>query len=99
MKELELQKKIIAYLRGWGYVVKVVVASRGGVPDLLCCIGGRFVAFEVKAAGGRVTPLQANNIEMIKQNGGLAYVVKSLDEVKSIVACITKGLDKISLTQ
>ena len=94
-----MQKKIIDYLQERCYVVKAVVANRGGVPDLLCCVGGKFVAFEVKSGTGKVTPLQERNLEMIKQNGGLAYVVKSLDEVKSIVACITKGLDKISLTQ
>ena len=26
-----------------------------GIPDIIACIGGRFVAFEVKTAGGRGT--------------------------------------------
>lgn len=80
------------YLRDKGYVFKVVSANRGGVPDLVCCIKGRFVAFEVKVGRNGATELQRINIEQIVKNGGEAYVVRSLDEVKNILECITNGV-------
>jgi Holliday junction resolvase len=51
------------------YAVKVVLANRNGVPDILTCINGQFVAFEVKTATGKLTQLQENNIEKIKASG------------------------------
>jgi hypothetical protein len=35
-----------------------------GLPDIICCIGGRFMAFEVKTPSGKLTKLQ--EITLIK---------------------------------
>ena len=59
--------------------------STAGLPDILCCITGRFVAFEVKTATGRLTGLQDRTLCRIRGAGGVAYVVRSLDEVKTIL--------------
>jgi len=56
-----------------------------GLPDIICCIGGRFVAFEVKTESGKLTKLQEVTIAKINAAGGSAYVVRSVDEVKVIV--------------
>jgi hypothetical protein len=56
-----------------------------GLPDIICCLDGRFVAFEVKRpSGGRLTKLQARALEKIQAAGGIAAMVTSLDEVKEI---------------
>ena len=57
-----------------------------GLPDILCCIGGRFVAFEVKQSSGKLTKLQEITIQRIKDARGKAYKVSSVEEVKSILA-------------
>ena len=60
--------------------------QRAGVPDLLICFGGRFVAIEVKTPEGKVTRLQKHTIEQIKAADGGTYVCRSvlaLDEVLS----------------
>lgn len=57
-----------------------------GLPDIICCIGGRFVAFEVKQPSGRLTKLQEITIQRIKDAKGKAYKVSSVEEVKSILA-------------
>jgi len=57
-----------------------------GLPDIICCIGGRFVAFEVKQPSGRLTKLQEATIQRIKDAKGKAYKVSSVEEVKSILA-------------
>lgn len=56
-----------------------------GIPDIIACIGGRFIAFEVKTKSGKLTKLQENTIRSIKEAKGQAYKVTSLREVKSIL--------------
>jgi len=57
-----------------------------GLPDIICCISGRFVAFEVKQPSGNLTKLQEATIQRIKDAKGKAYKVSSVEEVKSILA-------------
>jgi len=56
-----------------------------GIPDVICCLDGRFFAFEVKTPKGTVTKLQEQTIRRIKVAGGHAYVVRSLEDVKDIL--------------
>ena len=55
-----------------------------GLPDIICCIGGRFVAFEVKTPSGKLSKLQEITIAKIKAAKGEAYKVTSVEDVKSI---------------
>ena len=91
MTEKDIQKKILNCLRQENvYAVKVVLASKNGVPDILACINGQFVAFEVKNGDkGVVSKLQEYNIEQIKKSMGLAFVVRSVDEFLSIYNSLT----------
>ena len=41
-----------------------------GVPDILCCINGKFIGIECKANGGKVTRLQQSHLDSIVQRGG-----------------------------
>ena len=56
-----------------------------GIPDIIACIGGRFVAFEVKNAAGRVSKLQEITIGKIRAAGGSAYVVRSVADVAGVL--------------
>jgi len=56
-----------------------------GLPDIICCINGRFVAFEVKAPDGKLTKLQGVMLQRIKDAKGDAFKVTSVNEVKTIV--------------
>ena len=56
-----------------------------GVSDIICCINGRFVALEVKAPGGKATPLQLDFIEKVKAAGGIAGVVESVTQVQELL--------------
>lgn len=55
-----------------------------GIPDIIVCWHGRFVAFEVKAGKNRPTKLQAATIEAIRKAGGTAAVVYSVEDVKRV---------------
>ncbi len=56
-----------------------------GIPDVICCLDGRFFAFEVKTPDGVVTKLQERTIHKIKVAGGHAYVVRSVEDVKAVL--------------
>ena len=56
--------------------------GKKGSADILGCLpGGRFLAVEVKAPDGRLTPEQSGFLETIRGLGGVAVVVKSRREL------------------
>lgn len=88
MKEQLIQHKIIKYLESKGcYVVKVIQASKSGVPDILACIKGRFVALEVKKPDtvNNTSKLQVYNLNKIKESGGKGYVVSCIEDVRKLL--------------
>ena len=89
MTEQQIQKKIITMLEQTydAYVVKVVSASKSGVPDILCCIEGRFIAIEVKRPESKnnVSKLQEYNLSLVEQRGGVSMVAWTVDMVKEIL--------------
>ena len=56
-----------------------------GLPDVICCISGRFIAFEVKTPSGRLSKLQESMIAKIKAAKGEAFKVTSVEDVKQIL--------------
>lgn len=86
MKEQDIQAKIQKYIKAiGGYVVNTITTNRAGVPDLLCCVKGRFIGIEVKMPGKKASPLQLANGIMIEDAGGFFIVATSVDEVKNFV--------------
>jgi hypothetical protein len=59
--------------------------GRAGLPDIICCIEGRFVAFEVKTPHGKLTKIQEITIQKINAAKGKAYKVTSVEDVKLIL--------------
>lgn len=61
-----------------------------GIPDLIVCYRGVFVALEVKAPGkaGTATPLQKMQIRHINMAMGYAIECDSLETVKALFADI-----------
>ena len=90
VNEAWVKKKVVDYLKSLGVYYFFPVASgymKAGVPDIICCIKGRFVAIECKAGKNKTTAIQDKNIEQIRLNGGVAIVVNedNLDEMKELV--------------
>lgn len=50
--------------------------TKKGVPDLLCCVNGFFLAIEVKAENGIASDLQKLNIDRIRRCGGYALILR-----------------------
>lgn len=62
-----------------------------GTPDLLCCIDGKFCAFEVKKKGNEPTPVQFAVLRSIRGAGGAAGVVYTHTYEKDIDTIIERG--------
>jgi len=88
MSEQHIQKKILDYLKSRGcYTVKVISASKSGVPDILGCYEGVFFAIEVKTPKTRnkVSKLQAYNLDMVLDAGGHSLVAWELEQVEDFI--------------
>lgn len=85
MKEKEITTQIRNVLKLYGVFHWKVFQSLGstpGVPDILGILpGGRMLAIEVKTERGKLSPHQERFIKNINDNGGLAFVARSFDEV------------------
>ena len=67
--------------------------GRSGVPDVICCVAGKFLAIECKAGANKPTALQVHEIEQIRSAGGVAVVVNEAnwDSVREIIRKLKGG--------
>ena len=93
--EQTIQSEILKYLKSVGaYTIKVSAATKAGIPDIICCYKGRFIAIEVKRpeAKTNVSPLQVANITMIINAQGEAIVAWDKEMVKTFINNIDKEI-------
>lgn len=80
--EQRIQTRILRELKKRGiYAVKIITASRNGVPDILCCYRGRFIGIEVKTPKGRLSAAQDFHLKLIDKAGGVAVIARSWEDV------------------
>jgi Holliday junction resolvase len=53
--------------------------GKSGVPDIIICFKGHFVAIECKAGDNKPTALQEMNMKKIKESGGDAIVINEVN--------------------
>jgi Holliday junction resolvase len=89
MKEADIVKAIMRYLKTlpicFCWKEHGGMYGTAGVPDIIACIDGKFYGFEVKTEKGQPTELQKATIRKIIKAGGVAVVVRSVDEVKAVL--------------
>ena len=76
--ESKVKGKIKALLKKYGVYYAMPIGTgfgNSGVPDFLCCVGGKFLAIEAKAGAGKTTALQEKNLREIKEAGGSTAVI------------------------
>lgn len=91
--EKKLQDKAIRYLKDRGiYHLNLYGDGRSGKgkPDLIACIKGKFVAFELKVGSNDMQADQVIHKRRIKRSGGLHYSPYTLEEFISIVEDLTQ---------
>lgn len=95
--EARLQRKIQDAVRARGAFVFKVHGSQymmSGLPDLIICYRGLFVALEVKMPGNKPSPAQVLRMQQIKTAQGHAYVVRSVKgalRVLDLIDSVTVG--------
>ena len=88
--EKKVKDKIVAVLKDEGVYYFFPAThgyGRSGVPDIIACVNGHFLAIECKAGGGKLTALQVREIEHIRRCGGVAVVANegNWDMVRPLV--------------
>ena len=91
--EKKLQDSVVAYLKGRGIYCLNLFGdgfSGKGKPDVIACVNGLFVAFELKVD---LNDMQADQIihkRRIERSNGLHYAPRSLAEVIDIIEELTR---------
>lgn len=89
--EKKLQDKCIKYLKSNGIYHLNLYGdgfSGKGKPDIICCINGLFVAFELKHGVNDMQDDQKIHKLRIERSNGLHYSPYTLDEFISIVEAL-----------
>jgi hypothetical protein len=97
MHERDLQRATIKHLQNCKlYYIKVHADGwcETGAPDLVTCIDGKFIAFELKTITGKTTPAQIIHQNNIVSNKGLYFIVRSIQEFKDIVSKLRGACDE-----
>lgn len=82
--EKEITRAVRSVLKGLGifhWKAMQGLGSTPGVPDILGIYNGRLLGIEVKTRGGKVSEYQQKFIDAINQRGGIAFVVRSVDDL------------------
>ncbi len=80
-------KKVLDEMGIWHFSPFQAGMGRAGIPDVIACYEGRFVAFECKAGRGKTTALQEREINAIRKAKGLAFVIneENVDNTKELL--------------
>jgi Holliday junction resolvase len=88
--EAKVKKKVVDVLKKNGayyFFPATGGYGRSGVPDIVCCYRGVFIAIECKAGTNKPTPLQQAEMGKIKQAQGFVLVVNedNIDDVATLL--------------
>lgn len=89
--EKQFENRVKKFLKDEGcWLVKYwagAVFTKTGIPDLLVCCNGHFLAIELKASNGKPTDLQLWNIDQIRKAGGVGLILypKDFNYLKELI--------------
>ena len=85
-----LRSRVVKLIRSRGGYARSIHGSSymAGIPDVLACYKGIFVALEVKTGTARTTKLQDIGLLEIAAAGGEAAVIRGIDEVVGVLNSI-----------
>lgn len=76
--EAKVKKKVVDVIKKHGayyFFPATGGYGRSGVPDIVCCYRGVFIAIECKAGNNKPTPLQEAEMDKIRKAQGFVLVV------------------------
>ena len=89
--ERKVKEKVVTVLKQHGayyFFPATYGLGRAGIPDIIACHCGCFVAIECKAGKGQTTALQERELKRISEAGGTALVIREDD-----IALVTSTLN------
>ena len=94
--EKNFEKRLKNYIEknnGWYVKFFANAYTKSGIPDLLCCINGRFLGIEVKQESGKPSQLQEFHLQEINKINGVGILVypSGFDEIKKIIDMINEN--------
>jgi hypothetical protein len=83
-------KKYLKSIGAWFFMPVSNGMGQVGIPDIICCYKGMFLAVETKAPGKRMntTPNQDRVLQEIQNADGWAIVVDNVDQLREFVVAI-----------
>lgn len=78
MTEKQFEKQVKEFLKShniWFTKIWGGGFQKSGIPDLICCVNGHFVAIEIKGPNGKPTELQKYNIKKINECNGTGVIL------------------------
>lgn len=86
--ENKVKDSVQAYLTSLGaYHFKVhgSIYMRAGIPDIVCCLNGRFIGIELKDEGNSASELQLAHGRKIAKAGGIFIVAYNVADVEKML--------------
>ena len=93
--ESKVKKQVRALLESYDVYNFMPPANgfgRAGIPDIVGCFRGQFIAVECKAGNNTTTALQDRELQRIKEAGGYALVINenNINELKELLEWMTQ---------
>ena len=91
--EKKVKDKVVKLIKAYGIYYFFPAThgyGRSGVPDIICCAKGKFIAIECKTGNNKPTALQEKEMADIRKAGGIAYVVN--EESLTLLGSILRSL-------
>lgn len=89
--ENQFQQHVISILNmmsPWLYYIRQEAKTRSGIPDIVICLNGRFVAFELKDDIGDTSAQQNKNLNKINDACGIGIKLRTIKQVfQALYAC------------
>jgi Holliday junction resolvase len=80
-------RKLLDELKIYHFMPPANGFGRAGIPDIIGCMDGHFVAIECKAGKGTTTALQGRELNAILNSGGTVFIARehNLGELKLLL--------------
>jgi Holliday junction resolvase len=93
--EAKVKAQVVKLLRRYDAYYFFPAANgygRAGIPDIISCVNGKFIAIECKAGSNTTTALQKKELDEIQEAKGIAAVINetNIDLVEQILKELTQ---------
>ena len=97
MREKTIEQKLVSAVRSKGGIApKFVSPGFDGMPDRLVLLpDGKCGFVEVKVPGGKLRPLQAARIKLLRRLGFSVFILDDESQIPQILSAIGGGKDAV----